>query len=277
MLDEESDEVPDDYVVIKNLRFSRDRRLIFDGINVNVPRGKIVAVMGPSGAGKTTLLSLIGGQLRPDSGEVLVDGHSIPDLTRDELFEIRKRLGMLFQTGALLTGLSVFENVAFPLRTHTDLSEDLITDLVLIKLEAVGLRGASHMMPSELSGGMTRRVALARALALDPEMIMYDEPFAGLDPIAKGVIVRLIKDLNTAFGMTSIVVSHDIQEAAAIADHLYILSDGRVIGSGPPAELFEKSPPRVHQFINGEPDGPVPFHYPATPFAEELLGRRTGR
>ena len=261
----------EDHIIIDEVVFSRGRRRIFDGISLRVPRGKIVGIMGPSGTGKTTLLRLIGGQLKPESGIVEVDGRRIPQLSRKDLFDVRKSMGMLFQSGALFTDLSVFENVAFPLRIHTDLPEDMIRDLVLIKLQSVGLRGASDLFPSELSGGMSRRVALARAIALDPRLIMYDEPFAGLDPIALGVVVQLIKDLNRVFGMTSIIVSHDIHETASIADLIYVISDGKVIGSGAPKELFEQDAPRIQQFIKGLPDGPVPFHYPATDFRAQLL------
>lgn len=261
----------EDHIIIDEVIFSRGRRRIFDGISLRVPRGKIVGIMGPSGTGKTTLLRLIGGQLKPESGIVEVDGRRIPQLSRKDLFDVRKSMGMLFQSGALFTDLSVFENVAFPLRIHTDLPEDMIRDLVLIKLQSVGLRGASDLFPSELSGGMSRRVALARAIALDPRLIMYDEPFAGLDPIALGVVVQLIKDLNRVFGMTSIIVSHDIHETASIADLIYVISDGKVIGSGAPKELFEQDAPRIQQFIKGLPDGPVPFHYPATDFRAQLL------
>ena len=261
-----------DHVVITDVTFKRGQRRIFNRISLNIPVGKIVAVMGPSGTGKTTLLRLIGGQIKPESGGILVNGYSIPELSRSELFDVRKSMGMLFQSGALFTDLSVFDNVAFPLRIHTELPEDMIRDLVLMKLESVGLRGASKMFPSELSGGMNRRVALARAIALDPELIMYDEPFAGLDPIAMGVIVQLIKTLNDVYGMTSIIVSHDITEAASIADYIYIISDGVVIGAGTPDDLFEQQSPRVQQFIQGMPDGPVPFHYPALDYGDELLG-----
>ncbi|MEX2489051.1 MAG: ATP-binding cassette domain-containing protein [Pseudomonadales bacterium] len=261
----------DIHVDISGLTYRREPRKIFDSVSIKIPRGSIVAILGPSGSGKTTLLRLIGGQLMPASGEILVDGQNIPDLTREELFEIRKSMGMLFQSGALFTDLSVFENVAFPLRIHTNLPEDMIRDLVLIKLQSVGLRGASPLMPGELSGGMARRVALARAVALDPGLIMYDEPFAGLDPIALGVIVQLIKTLNRVYGMTSVIVSHDIHETASIADYIYLIADGKVIASGEPAELFEQDSPRVQQFIRGLPDGPVPFHYPAPDFQKELM------
>lgn len=262
----------DDYHIdIRNVVFGWGQRRIFDDVSVAIPRGKIVAVMGPSGAGKTTLLRLIGGQLKPNSGSITVDGQNIPTLTRNQLFEIRKSMGMLFQSGALFTDLTVYGNVAFPIRIHTDLPEDMIRDLVLIKLQSVGLRGASQLRPSELSGGMTRRVALARAIALDPQIIMYDEPFAGLDPIAMGVIVDLIRTLNHVYGMTSIIVSHDISETASIADEIFIISDGKVIGSGSPEDLLHQDSPRVQQFIKGLPDGPVPFHYPAADYEDELM------
>ena len=227
--------------------------------------------MGPSGTGKTTLLRLIGGQLTPDEGRVWVAGHDVAKLSRAELFDLRRDMGMLFQTGALFTDLSVYENVAFPMRIHTDLDETMIRDLVLIKLEAVGLRGASTLFPSELSGGMQRRVALARALALDPGLMMYDEPFTGLDPIAMGVIVNLIRRIADVYRSTSIIVSHDIQETASIADYIYLISDGKLIGEGEPDVLREDTSPRVRQFVGGLPDGPVPFHYPAPDYGEELL------
>ncbi len=264
-------------IEIAKVVFRRGQRRIFDDISLSIPKGKIVAIMGPSGTGKTTLLRLIGGQLRPESGSVKVKGLEIPALSRAKLFEIRKSMGMLFQTGALFTEQSVFENVAFPLRIHTRLPEDMIRDLVLVKLQSVGLRGASQLFPAELSGGMARRVALARAIALDPEIIMYDEPFAGLDPIAMGVIVELIKTLNHVYGMTSIIVSHDIGETASIADLIYVIADGKVIGAGSPKELFEQDSPRIQQFIKGLPDGPVPFHYPAADYEEELMRDRNTR
>ncbi len=263
--------ISQDHIVISDVTFRRGQRRIFDRISLRIPAGKIVAVMGPSGTGKTTLLRLIGGQIKPNSGKILVDGHSIPELSRTELFSVRRSMGMLFQSGALFTDLSVFDNVAFPLRIHTELPEDMVRDLVLMKLESVGLRGASKMFPSELSGGMNRRVALARAIALDPRLIMYDEPFAGLDPIAMGVIVQLIKKLNEVYGVTSIIVSHDITEAASIADYIYIISDGVVIGAGTPEALLKQQSARVQQFIQGMPDGPVPFHFPALDYANELL------
>jgi phospholipid/cholesterol/gamma-HCH transport system ATP-binding protein len=261
----------DNLVILEDIVFRRGRKKIFDRLSLAVPTGQTVAIMGPSGTGKTTLLKLIGGQVTPESGRVIVRGRDIRDLSRSELFELRRDMGMLFQSGALFTDLTVFENVAFPIRRHADLPEPLIRDLVLIKLQSVGLRGASTLYPSELSGGMQRRVALARALALDPALIMYDEPFTGLDPIAKGVIVKLIRQVAEALGNTSIVVSHDIEETASIADHIYLISDGRVIGQGVPAEILKAGSERVRQFMEGLPDGPVPFHYPAPDFREQLL------
>lgn len=261
----------DTLVAIRKLSFSRGSRRIFDGVNMDIRRGKITAIMGPSGTGKTTLLRLIGGQLRPSAGCVTVDGQVVHKLRLRELYELRKRMGMLFQSGALLTDIDVFENVAFPLREHTRLPESMIRTLVLMKLQAVGLRGASRLMPAELSGGMARRVALARAMALDPMMIMYDEPFTGQDPISMGVLVQLIRQLNDALGLTSIVVSHDVHETAAIADYIYLVSDGRVVGQGTPAELAHSSSSWVRQFMEGLPDGPVAFHYPAPDFAKDLL------
>jgi len=264
-------EMPDNHVLIEEVTFRRDRRAVINQLSISVPRGKIVALMGPSGTGKTTLLGLIGGQLKPVQGRIIVDGQNIGELNRAQLFQARKNIGMLFQSGALFTDLSVFENVAFPLRVHTNLPDDMIRDIVLIKLQSVGLRGTSALMPSELSGGMARRVALARAVALDPALILYDEPFTGLDPIAKGVIVQLIKNLNETLGVTSIIVSHNINETAAIADIIYIISDGKVIGSGSPESLLKDQSPRISQFIQGLPDGPVPFHYPAMDLEQELM------
>jgi phospholipid/cholesterol/gamma-HCH transport system ATP-binding protein len=260
------------YIVIRDLHFSRGPRKIFDGLSMDIPRGKITGIMGPSGTGKTTLLRIIGGQLKPDSGQVLVDGVDVARVSRDELFELRKHMGMLFQSSALFTDLTVFENVAFPLREHTRLPEDSIRDLVLMKLNAVGLRGARDLYPSELSGGMSRRVALARAIALDPDLLMYDEPFTGQDPIAMGVLITLIKNLNLALKTTNIVVSHDIHETSSIADQLYVIADGRVIGAGTPAALRDDGSELIRQFMHGRPDGPVPFHYPADDIARDLGG-----
>ena len=259
------------FIEIRGLTFYRGNRLIFKDIDLDIPRGKIVGIMGPSGTGKTTLLRLIGRQLKPDSGEIIVDGKKLSDLSRDELFRLRRKMGMLFQSGALFTDLNVFENVAFPLRTHTRLSEAMIRDIVLLKLQAVGLRGARELMPSELSGGMNRRVALARAIALDPQMVMYDEPFAGQDPIAMGVLVDLICKLNKALNITSIVVSHDLHETASIADLLYLIADGEIIGHGEPEAMLTSEDARVKQFMQGLPDGPVPFHFPASDFESDLL------
>ncbi|KJG36976.1 ABC transporter ATP-binding protein [Photobacterium angustum] len=259
-------------ISIKNLTFSRGERFIFDDISLDVPRGKVTAIMGPSGIGKTTLLRLIGGQIAPDKGEVWFDECNIPTLKRSDLYQARKRMSMLFQSGALFTDMNVFDNIAFPLREHTDLPEDLLRSLVLLKLEAVGLRGAAQLMPNELSGGMARRAALARAIALDPELMMYDEPFVGQDPITMGVLVQLISSLNKALGMTSVVVSHDVPEVMSIADHVYLLSGGKIIGSGSPQELRENPDPRVRQFLDGDADGPVPFKFPAQPLEQDLFG-----
>ncbi len=255
------------------MSFRRGARVIFDGVDVDIPRGKITAIMGPSGTGKTTLLKLIAGQLRPLDGEIRVDGEVVHHLGREALYRMRRRMGMLFQSGALFTDLSVYENVAFPLREHTRLPESLVRRIVLMKLECVGLRGAAELMPGELSGGMARRVALARTIAMDPDMIMYDEPFAGQDPIGMGMLVRLIRVLNDALGLTSIVVSHDVHETAAIADYVYLIAEGRVVAQGTPAALREGDSPWADQFLNARADGPVPFHYPAPPLADDLLGR----
>lgn len=261
------------YIKVENLSFYRGHRSIFSDLSMEIPKGKVTAIMGPSGIGKTTLLKLIGGQLKAASGRVLIDGKDFSKLNRKKLFKAREKIGMLFQSGALFSDLSVFENIAFPIRAHTNLPDDMIRDIVLMKLHAVGLRGARHLMPSELSGGMTRRIALARSIALDPDLIMYDEPFAGQDPIAMGVLVQLIRLLNDALDLTSILVSHDIAEAMSIADHAIIIADGRVIGSGAPAELKKHESPLVKQFVNGLPDGPVPFHYPAGDYRSDLLGQ----
>ncbi|MBF4374712.1 MULTISPECIES: phospholipid ABC transporter ATP-binding protein MlaF [Vibrio] len=260
-----------DLVTIKNLTFSRSGRKIFDDVSLSVPQGKITAIMGPSGIGKTTLLRLIGGQLFPEKGEIWFDKQNIPMLSRKKLYQARKKMSMLFQSGALFTDLNVFDNVAFPLREHTQLDESLIKTLVLLKLEAVGLRGAALLMPSELSGGMARRAALARAIALDPELIMYDEPFVGQDPITMGVLVELIRNLNQALGVTSIVVSHDVPEVMSIADWVYLLADGKVIAKGTPNDLYQNSDPRVQQFLQGEADGPVPFRFPAQSLEKDLF------
>jgi phospholipid/cholesterol/gamma-HCH transport system ATP-binding protein len=257
-------------VELRDLTFSRGSRTILDSLDIDIPRGKITAILGPSGCGKTTLLRLIGSQLRPDKGSILFEGTDIGRLDRRELFVLRERMGMLFQSGALFTDLSVYENVAFPLRLHTDLPESMIRDLVLIKLHAVGLRGARDLMPAELSGGMARRAALARAIILDPELIMYDEPFVGQDPIFAGVLRDLIKRINQAMGGTCIIVSHDIAETMSIADYVYVLSAGRIIGHGPPEAVMNSDDARVRQFLQGLPDGPVPFHYPAPDYRSDL-------
>lgn len=258
-------------VHINQVRFIRDQRVIFDNVNIQVKRGKIVAIMGPSGSGKTTLLRLIGGQLSPDKGQIIVHNKEVGRLKNRDLYKLRRTMGLLFQSSALFTDLSVFENVAFPLREHTHLSESMIRDLVLMKLEAVGLRGARRLMPHELSGGMQRRAALARTIALDPSIVMYDEPFAGQDPISMGVLVKLIKLLNDAAGITSIIVSHDVPETMSIADYVYIIADGRVIGEGTPEVLRSHQSDWVAQFLKGEADGPVPFHYPAKNYQEDLI------
>jgi phospholipid/cholesterol/gamma-HCH transport system ATP-binding protein len=258
-------------VKLTGLNFAYDRRPVLTGINLEVPRGKVVAIMGGSGCGKTTLLRLIGGQIKPQSGSVRVDGKMVPDLDADDLYRLRRRMGMLFQFGALFTDMSVFDNVAFQMREHTDLPEDLIHDLVLMKLNAVGLRGAHDLMPSELSGGMARRVALARAIALDPMLMLYDEPFAGLDPISLGVVGQLIRKLNDALGASSVVVTHDVQESLLIVDYIYFVSEGKVVAEGTPAEIRASRDPWVHQFVWAEADGPVPFHYAAAPYMQEMM------
>jgi phospholipid/cholesterol/gamma-HCH transport system ATP-binding protein len=258
-------------VVLEGVTYGYDRRRpVLKGIDMRIPHGKVVAIMGASGSGKTTILRLIGGQLRPQAGNIIVAGQSVSRLDRDGLYALRRRLGMLFQFGALFTDLTVFENVAFPLREHTDLPDDMIRDLVLLKLNAVGLRGAASFKPSELSGGMGRRVALARAVALDPMLVMYDEPFAGLDPISLGVVGQLIRQLNDALGSTSVIVTHDVYESMKIVDYLYFVSEGRVVAAGTPAEVRASTDPFVRQFVDAKPDGPVPFHYAARPLAEEL-------
>ena len=258
-------------IELTDVTFGYDRlRPVLTGINLAIPRGRVVAIMGGSGCGKTTILRLIGGQLKPQAGVVRVGEHNVADLSRDELYRMRRKIGMLFQFGALFTDMTVFENVAFPMREHTDLPDPLIRDLVLMKLHAVGLRGAAQFKPSELSGGMARRVALARAVALDPMLVMYDEPFAGLDPISLGVVGQLIRKLNDALGITSVVVTHDVYESLKIVDYLYFVSEGRIVAQGTPDEVHRSADPFVRQFVDGESDGPVPFHYPARPYAEEL-------
>ena len=257
-------------VEIRNLHFAYGDRSILSNLNMDFPRGKVVAVMGGSGCGKTTVLRLIGGQIRPQQGEVSVAGEVVHKLDTDGLYRLRRKMGMLFQFGALFTDLTVFENVAFPLREHTNLPEELIHDLVLMKLNAVGLRNAAMLKPAEISGGMSRRVAVARAVALDPELVMYDEPFAGLDPISMGVTANLIKRLNEALGSTSILVSHDVHECFAIADYVYFMSAGKIVAQGTPADLRVSDDPYVMQFVNAAPDGPVPFHYPGKSFADDL-------
>jgi phospholipid/cholesterol/gamma-HCH transport system ATP-binding protein len=258
-------------VQLKDLSFGYDRRRpVLRGIDMVIPRGKVVAIMGGSGCGKTTILRLIGGQLRTQRGSVTVAGQDVMSLDRDALFALRRKIGMLFQFGALFTDMSVFENVAFPLREHTELPEDVLRDLVLMKLNAVGLRGASQLRPSELSGGMARRVALARAIALDPMLVMYDEPFAGLDPISLGIVGQLIRKLNDALGITSVVVTHDIYESLKIVDYIYFVSEGRIIAEGTPTDVRASTDPFVRQFVDGAPDGPVPFHYPAKALEREF-------
>lgn len=257
-------------VEIQDMSFYRGTRAIYKNMSLSVPKGKIIAIMGPSGIGKTTLLRLIGGQLKPQSGRILFDGENIPELSRSRLYEVRKRMSMLFQSGALFTDLSVFDNVAYPLREHLNLPQPILHNLVLMKLQSVGLRGAADMMPSELSGGMARRAALARAIALDPELIMFDEPFAGQDPISMGVIVKLISELNQSLGLTCIVVSHDVNEVLSIADYAYIVAEQHIIAGGSAQELRDNDDMRVKQFLEGLADGPVPFHYPANDYKMDL-------
>ncbi|MDO8314349.1 MAG: ABC transporter ATP-binding protein [Rugosibacter sp.] len=259
-------------VEIRDLNFSYDTRTILSGINITIPRGKVVAIMGSSGCGKTTTLRLIGGQLKPTSGSVKVAGQVVHELDAKQLYALRRRMGMLFQFGALFTDMSVFDNIAFQMREHTDLPEAMIRDLVLMKLHAVGLRGAHNLMPTELSGGMARRVALARAIALDPMLIMYDEPFAGLDPISLSIVGDLIRKLNDALGASSIVVTHDVQESLKIVDYVYFVSEGKIVAEGTAEEIKNSKTSYVHQFVWGEADGPVPFHYPAKKtYGEQLM------
>jgi phospholipid/cholesterol/gamma-HCH transport system ATP-binding protein len=261
---------PSALVELRDVRFGYGERVILDGITLTVPRGKVTALMGASGGGKTTVLRLIGGQYRAQSGSLKFDGQEVAALNRTELYAVRRRMGMLFQFGALFTDLSVFDNVAFPLREHTDLNESMIRDIVLMKLQAVGLRGARDLMPSEVSGGMARRVALARAMALDPELIMYDEPFAGLDPISLGTAARLIRQLNDALGLTSIIVSHDLDETFHIADQVIVLANGKIAAQGTPDEVRQSTDPLVHQFVSAAPDGPVRLHYPGPSVAQDF-------
>lgn len=260
-------------VELRDVRFAYGEREILHGVSLRIPRGKVVAIMGGSGCGKTTLLRLISGQVRATGGSVRVAGQDLATLRRDALYRLRRSMGMLFQFGALFTDSNVFDNVAFPLREHTDLSEDMIRDLVLMKLNAVGLRGAAGLKPAELSGGMARRVALARTIALDPMLIMYDEPFAGLDPISLDIIGQLIRRFNDALGGSSIMVTHDVSESLQIVDYVYFVSDGHVVGEGTPDEIRASKDAYVHQFVHAEADGPVPFHYPAPPIGEALMGR----
>lgn len=265
----------DHLIEVRDVDFSRADRTIFRDLDLTITRGEVTAIMGPSGTGKTTLLQLITRQLSPDKGQVIVAGDDISKYSISELYEMRRRMGMLFQNGALLTDMSVFENVAFPLREHTKLGERLIRNVVLMKLHAVGLRGAAYMMPAQLSGGMARRVALARAIVMDPAMLIYDEPFVGLDPISMGVIAKLIRQMNDALGITSIVVSHDVKEIGEVADFSYVIADGKVAASGRPADLKNESSELVRQFMLGLADGPVAFHYDAPDYAEQLLGSGT--
>ncbi len=267
----------DAVVSLEGVSYAVGGRSIFDRLDIGIERGKVTAIMGPSGTGKTTLLRLITGQIRADAGRIQVDGTDVGTLDNDGLYRLRRGMGMLFQNGALLTDLDVYENVAFPLREHTNLPESLVARIVLMKLHAVGLRGAARLLPGELSGGMARRVALARAIVMDPKLLIYDEPFAGLDPIALGVVLRLIRDTNDALGITSIVVSHDVHEISALADRAYLLSGGRVVAAGTPAQLNADASPIVRQFMGGLPDGPVAFQYPAPDYAAQLLGAEVPR
>jgi len=273
MLCRTMDNATDNLIEIHDLDFARGHRQIFKGLNISIKRGEVTAIMGPSGTGKTTLLRLVTRQLIPDHGQILIDGIDIATLSQAALYRLRRRFGMLFQNGALLTDISVFENVAFPLREHTKLSNRLIRHVVLTKLHAVGLRGAADMMPAELSGGMARRVALARAMVMDPDILIYDEPFVGLDPISMGVIVRLVRKMNDALGISSILVSHDVDEISTVSDCSYLISDGKVAASGSPEELNRASSEIVRQFMHGMADGPVAFHFAAPDYAEQLLGR----
>ena len=260
----------DNLIEIRDLHFAYGRRRVLSGLELDIPRGKVVAILGTSGCGKSTLLQLIGGALRPAKGTVKVCGQDVHALDHDGLYALRRQLGMMFQKGGLFSDLTVFDNVAFPMREHTKLPEEVIADLVKMKLHAVGLRGAHRLYPTELSGGMARRVALARAVALDPDLLIYDEPFAGLDPITLNVICNLIRTLSDALGGTSVVVTYDVPEAVKLADYLYIMGEGRIVSHGPTAELMRSDDPFTRQFLHAQPDGPVPFHFPARPLAEEL-------
>ena len=257
-------------IEIRDLHFAYGKREVLKGLSLDIPKGKVVAILGTSGCGKTTLLQLIGGALRPARGSVTACGHAVHELDHDGLYRLRRQIGMMFQKGGLFSDLTVFENIAFPVREHTQLPEEVLSDLVKMKLHAVGLRGAHKLYPNELSGGMSRRVALARAIALDPDLVIYDEPFAGLDPITLNVICKLIRTLNDALGATSVVVTYDVPEAVQLADYLYVMGDGRIIGHGPTQEMLASEDPFVHQFLHAEPDGPVPFHFPVTPIGEHL-------
>ena len=261
---------PDALVALRDVRFGYGERIILDGITLTIPRGKVTALMGASGGGKTTVLRLIGGQYKAQSGSLTFDGQEVASLNATDLYAVRRRMGMLFQFGALFTDLSVFDNVAFPLREHTDLSASMVRDIVLMKLEAVGLRGARDLMPSEISGGMARRVALARAMAIDPELIMYDEPFAGLDPISLGTAARLIRQLNDTLGLTSVIVSHDLDETFHIADQVIVLANGKIAAQGTPDEVRQSTDPLVKQFVTAAPEGPVRFHYPGPSVAQDF-------
>ena len=268
-----SQKLPDHLIEVRGVDFSRGERQIFSNLNLTIARGNVTAIMGPSGTGKTTLLQLITRQLTPDRGQIFVDGVDIATLSLSGLYELRRQFGVLFQNGALLTDMSVFENVAFPIREHTRLPDSLISHVVLTKLHAVGLRGAADLMPAQLSGGMARRVALARAIAMDPDILLYDEPFVGLDPISMGVIVKLVRQISDALNITSVVVSHDVHDVAAVADFSYVIADGQVAASGTPEELRNTSSELVKQFMHGLPDGPVGFHYDAPDYEEQLLGK----
>jgi len=260
----------DNLVEIEDVAFSYGARPVLKGINLTAKRGQVIAIMGSSGCGKTTLLRLIGGQIKPAQGKVRIAGESLGELDQTELYRLRRKMGMLFQFGALFTDMSVFNNVAFQLREHTDLPEDAIRDMVLMKLHAVGLRGAASLMPAELSGGMARRVALARAIALDPQLVMYDEPFAGLDPISLGVTGNLIRRLTDTLGLTSLLVTHDVQESLKIVDYVYFVSEGVIVAEGTADDIRASDLPYVHQFVHGEAEGPVSFHYPAPAYMDDL-------